>query len=100
MIKSTEKSNFDKLAKECITDEQKVDFFDRYQAAFFSDITNGNFSLNKKNIPRDIDDAFHIYANMKKMSEIELDKLWKLTWKSYPTNFKIFLFDFCFLNSN
>ena len=99
MIKSTEKSNFDKLAKECITDEQKVDFFDRYKAAFFSDIADGNLYLNN-NLPRDIDDAFHIYANMKRMSEGELDKLFKLPWKSYPTNFKIFLFDFYFLISN
>ncbi len=99
MIQSNGKFNFDNLAKEFISDEQKVDFFDRYKSAFFPDIADGNLSLYK-NVPSDIDDAFHIYANMKRMTEVELEKLWKLTWKSYPTNFKIFLFDFCFLNSN
>ena len=64
MIQSTQRSNFDELTKECITDEQKVDFFDRYQAAFFPDIAVGNLFLNK-DVPKDIDDAFHIYANMK-----------------------------------
>ena len=72
MIQSTERSNFDKLAKACITDVQKVDFFDRYQAAFFHGIADGNLSLNK-DVPKDIDDAYHIYANMKRMSESELD---------------------------
>ena len=57
MIKPTEKSNFDKLAKECITDEQNVNFFDRHQAAFFPDTADQNFSLNK-NVPSDIDVLF------------------------------------------
>ena len=98
MIQSTQRSKFDELAKEYITDEQKVDF-DRYQAAFFPDVGVGNLFLNKY-VPKDIDDSFHIYVNMKRISESELDKLLKLTWESYPTNYKIFLFDFCFLNSN
>ena len=86
------------MAKECTTDKQKVDFFDNNQTAFFPGIGDGNFSL-KKNASRDIDDAFHVYANMKRMTELELDELWKMSWQNYPPNFKIFLFDFCYLNS-
>tara|TARA_B100000700_G_C14622191_1_gene658716 strand:- start:59 stop:355 length:297 start_codon:yes stop_codon:yes gene_type:complete len=97
MTQSKNNYDFGKLAKKCTTDKQKIIFFDRYQAAFFPDISDVNFS-SKKNASKDIDDAFHVYANMKRMTEDELDELWKLTWIDYPENFKIFLFDFCFLN--
>ena len=78
----------------CNTDKQKIDFFDTHQEAF---IPIGS-SVNE-NLPQQIDDAFYVYANMKRMTEEELEELKQLTWKNYPPNFKIFLFDFCFLNT-
>ncbi len=80
-------------------DIQKIVFCNTFQEAFVPDKTDGTFSL-KENVSKEIDDAFYVYANMKRMSEEELDELRELTWKNYPTNFKIFLFDFCFLNTN
>ncbi len=96
MIELNNKSKFGKLAKKCKTDIQKVDFFNNYQEAFVLDKADENFF----NVSKEIDDAFYIYANMKRMTEDELDELRKMYWINYPKNFKIFLFDFCFLNTN
>ena len=95
MIDLNNKSKFGKLAKECKTDIQKIDFFNTYQEAFVPNKTDDTFSL-KENVSKEIDDAFYVYANMKRMVEDELDELRKLAWKKYPTNFKIFLFTFVF----
>ena len=99
MIDLNNKSKFGKLAKKCKTDIQKINFFNTYQEAFVPNKNKGVFSL-KENAPNEIDDAFYVYANMKRMTEDELDELRELDWKNYPENFKIFLFDFCFLSTN
>tara|TARA_Y100001968_G_C19435812_1_gene759602 strand:+ start:342 stop:638 length:297 start_codon:yes stop_codon:yes gene_type:complete len=98
VIKSYNKSKFFKIAKECKTDSQKVNFFNTNREAFFPN--EYDFNLSKEHPPKEIDDAFYVYANMKRMTEDELEKFKMLTWENYPTNFKIFLFDFCFLNAN
>tara|TARA_Y100001968_G_scaffold56920_1_gene48102 strand:- start:377 stop:676 length:300 start_codon:yes stop_codon:yes gene_type:complete len=90
---------FSKLAKECKTDIQKIHFFNTYFEAFVLDKVDKMFTF-KENIPKEIDDAFYVYANMKRMTEDELDELREMIWINYPTNFKIFLFDFCFLDTN
>ena len=93
------KSNFGEMAKKCKTDEQKIAFFDSSKRAFFTESNESTFSVNE-NIPKDLDDAFYVYANMKKLSERELDELKNLNWGAYPKNLKIFLFDFCILNGD
>ena len=90
---------FGEKAKRCRTDQQKIKFFDSYKEAFFTDINKSTSSDNEV-IPKDLDDGFYVYANMKKLSETELEELKSLTWKEYPENFKIFLFDFCILNGD
>ena len=99
MIDLNNKFKFDKLAKECKSDIQKINFFNTYQEAFVPDKSDNLFLL-KDNVSKEIDDAFYVYANMKRMTEEELDEFMKLTWINYPENFKIFLFDFCFFNTN
>ena len=88
---------FGERAKACITDNQKIEFFDSSKEAFFYDSDESSFSLHK-NIPKDLDDAFYVFANMKKLNETELDELKSMQWNEYSKNFKIFLFDFCILN--
>jgi len=90
---------FGEIAKGCRTDHQKIEFIDSCQEAFFTDSNKSTNSVNK-DIPKDLDDGFYVYANMKKLSETELEELKSLTWKEYPENFKIFLFDFCILNGD
>ena len=93
MTELKNKLKFGKLAKKCKTDIQKINFFNKYQEAFVPEKTDKIFSL-KGNVSKEIDDAFYVYANMKRMTEDELDELRGLNWVDYPTNFKIFLFDF------
>ena len=90
---------FGEKAKGCSADHQKVEFFDSSKEAFFTDSSESTSSINK-DIPKDLDDGFYVYANMKKLSETELEELKSLPWKEYPENFKIFLFDFCILNGD
>tara|TARA_Y100001968_G_C18844626_1_gene475207 strand:+ start:74 stop:412 length:339 start_codon:yes stop_codon:yes gene_type:complete len=103
---STEKTNkqdlisiFGEKAKECIFDHQKIEFFDSSQEAFFTD-SNESTCLVSEKIPKELDDAFYVYANMKKLKESELEELRNKNWKEYPEIFKIFLFDYCILNGD
>ena len=92
-------SIYGEIAKGCRTDNQKIEFFDSSKEAFFTDSNESTSSVNEE-IPKDLDDGFYVYANMKKLSETELEELKSLPWNEYPENFKIFLFDFCILNSD
>ena len=95
--KTIKTNQFEHIAKGCKTDHQKVQFFDYYKEAFFPDSNPASMSV-KDNVPKDLDDAFYVYANMKKMNEKELKNLKNLDWKNYPKNLKIFLFDYCIFN--
>ena len=88
---------FREEAKRCRADHQKIEFFNSFQEAFFIDSRDEPMSI-KENFPKDLDDAFYVYANMKKLNEKEFEELIKLKWQDYPRIFKIFLFDFCILN--
>ena len=90
---------FGKIAKGCRTDQQKIEFFDSSKEAFFTDTNESTSSVNG-DTPQDLDDGFYVYANMKKLCEMELEELKSLRWDEYPENFKIFLFDFCILNGD
>ena len=98
LTESRKKAKFKKIIEACKTDNQKINFFNNHQEAFFD--KKQELILIEENVPKYIDDAFYIYANMKRMTEFELNDLKKLSWKNYPRNFKIFLFDFCFLDSD
>ena len=87
----------EELLKEYKTDIQKIKFFDANKKAFFSDLKSVTV-YDGEIIPKEIDDAFYVYANIKKMSEKELCEFRKQNWIDYPDNFKIFLYDFCILN--
>ena len=88
---------FGKKAQGCITDQEKIEFFNSSQEAFFIDSTDSPLSQKGKT-HEDLDDAYYVYANMKKLNERELEDLKSLPWLEYPEILKIFLFDFCILN--
>ena len=92
-------SIFGEISKGCRTDSQKIEFFDSSKEAFFTDSNESTSSVNE-DIPKDLEDGFYVYANMKKLCETELEELKSLICKEYPENFKIFLFKFYILNSD
>ena len=92
-------SFFGKKAKRCRTDQKKIEFFDTSREAFFINSSDSVLS-NEENIPKDLDDGYYVFANMKKLNERELEELKSLPWCKYPEILKIFLFDFCILNGN
>tara|TARA_B100000579_G_scaffold379051_1_gene346126 strand:+ start:82 stop:420 length:339 start_codon:yes stop_codon:yes gene_type:complete len=92
-------SIFGEIARGCKTDHQKIEFFDSSKEAFFTYSNEATSSINK-DIPKELDDGFYVYANMKKLCEKEFEELKSLAWNKYPENLKIFLFDFCILNGD
>tara|TARA_B100000965_G_scaffold329002_1_gene292288 strand:- start:216 stop:518 length:303 start_codon:yes stop_codon:yes gene_type:complete len=94
-VKSDQLEKMKKLAKKYKNDYQKVEFFDKHMEGFFTDSNTTDVMLNEK-LQKDIDDAFYVYANMKRMNEEEFEEFKNLNWSEYPRNFKIFLFDFLF----
>ena len=92
-------SFFGEKAKRCRTDQKKIEFFDTSREAFF--IESSDSSLSKEgNIPKDLDDGYYVFANMKKLNERELKELKSLPWCKHPEILKVFLFDFCILNGD
>ena len=95
MTELNNKSKFSKLAEEWKKDIQKIYFLNTYQEAFVPDKTDVIFSI-KGNVSKEIDNAFYVYSNKKRMTEDELNELKALTWKNYPTNLKYFFLTFVF----
>ena len=82
-------SIFGEIAKGCRTDHQKIEFFDSSKEAFFTVSIESTSSVNE-DIPKDLDDGFYVYANMKKLSETELEELKSLSWDDYPKTLRYF----------
>ena len=82
-------SIFGEIAKECKTDHQKIEFFDSSKEAFFTYSNESTSSVNE-DIPKDLDDGFYVYANMKKLSEREFEELKSLNWREYPETLRYF----------
>ena len=97
--KQTLISFFGEKAKRCRTDQKKIEFFDTSREAFFIESSDSEIS-NEENIPRELDDGYYVFANMKKLNERELEELKSLPWSKHPDILKLFLFDFCILNGN
>ena len=97
--KQTLISFFGEKAKKCRTDQKKIEFFDTSREAFFIEFTNSSPS-NEDKIPKELDDGYYVFANMKKLNERELEELKRLPWSKHPEILKIFLFDFCILNGD
>ncbi len=64
-------SIFGEIAKGCRTDHQKIEFFDSSKEAFFTDSIEATSSVNEV-IPKDLDDGFYAYANMKNIAKRSL----------------------------
>ena len=78
---------YKQLSKKVSTEQDKIDFFDQNQRAFYVDIYSDTWSK-----------MMEAYAKTENLSSEQLNKIEEMKWNEMPEGLKIFAYDFCILN--
>ena len=78
---------YKKLSKKVSSQEEKINFFDNNQKAFYVDTYSDNWSK-----------MMEAYAKAENLSSEQLNEIEEMKWKEMPQSLKIFAYDFCILN--
>ena len=78
---------YKQLSKKVSTKQDKINFFDQNQKAFYVDIYSDSWSKMMQS-----------YAKSENISSEELNEIEEMKWKEMPKTLKIFAYDFCILN--
>ena len=78
---------YKQLSKKVSTKQDKINFFDLNQKAFYVDIYSDSWSK-----------MMEAYAKVENLSSEELNKIEEMKWIEMPEILKIFAYDFCILN--
>ena len=78
---------YKKLAKKVSSQEDKINFFDQNQKAFYVDIYSDSWSK-----------MMEAYAKTENLSSEQLNKIEEMKWIEMPEVLKLFAYDFCILN--
>ena len=78
---------YKQLSKMVSTNQDKINFFDQNQKAFYVDIFSDSWSK-----------MMEAYAKAENLSSEQLNKIEEMKWNEMPENLKIFAYDFCILN--
>ena len=78
---------YKQLSRKVSTEQDKINFFDQNQKAFYVDIYSDTWSK-----------MIEAYANAENLSSDQLNKVEEMKWKEMPELLKIFAYDFCILN--
>ena len=78
---------YKQLSKKVSTRQDKINFFDQNQKAFYVDIYSDSWSK-----------MMEAYAKAENLSSEQLNKIEEVKWNEMPENLKIFAYDFCILN--
>ena len=78
---------YKQLSKKVSTKQDKINFFDQNQKAFYVDIYSDSWSK-----------MMEAYAKVDNLSSEQLNKIEELKWNDMPEVLKIFAYDFCILN--
>ena len=78
---------YKQLSKKVCTKQEKINFFDQNQKAFYMDIYSDSWSK-----------MMEAYAKADNLSSEQLNKIEELKWNDMPEVLKIFAYDFCILN--
>ena len=84
---SSEIEYYKKLSKEISSQEDKINFFDQNQKAFYVDFYSDSWSKMMES-----------YAKVENLSSEQLNVIEEMKWKEIPEGLKIFAYDFCILN--
>ena len=78
---------FKQLSKKVSTNQDKIQFFDQNQKAFYVDIYSDSWSK-----------MMEAYAKEQNLSSEQLNKIEEMKWNEMQEDLKIFAYDFCILN--
>ena len=78
---------YKQLSKKVRTNQDKINFFDQNQKAFYVDIYSDSWSK-----------MMEAYAKAENLSSEQLNKIEEMKWNEMPENLKMFAYDFCILN--
>ena len=78
---------YKQLSKKVITNQDKINFFDQNQKAFYVDIYSDSWSKMMEQ-----------YAKAENLSSEQLNKIEEMKWIEMPEVLKLFAYDFCILN--
>ena len=86
-IMASEIEHYKQLSKNVNSKQDKINFFNQHQRAFYLDIFSDSWS-------RMIEE----YAKAENLSAEQLNKIEEMKWIEMPENLKVFAYDFCILN--
>ena len=78
---------YKQLSKKVSTKQDKINFFDQNQKAFYVDIYSDSWSKMMLE-----------YAKAENLSSEQLNKIEEMKWIEMPNVLKLFAYDFCILN--
>ena len=78
---------YKQLSKKVSTNQDKINFFDQNQKAFYVDIYSDSWSM-----------MIEAYAKAEKLSSEQLNTIEDMKWIDMPDVLKLFAYDFCILN--
>ena len=78
---------YKQLSKKVSTKQDKINFFDQNQKAFYVDIYSDSWSK-----------MIEAYAKAENLSSEQVNKVEEMKWSEIPQLLKIFAYDFCILN--
>ena len=78
---------YKQLSKKVSTKQDKINFFDQNQKAFYVDIYSDSWSR-----------MMEAYAKAENLSSEQLNKIEEMKWNEMPEVLKIFAYDFCILH--
>ncbi len=78
---------YKQLSKKVNTKQDKINFFDQNQKAFYVDIYSDSWSKMMEE-----------YAKSENLSSEQLNKIEEMKWLDMPESLKLFAYDFCILN--
>ena len=78
---------YKQLSKKVSTKQDKINFFDQNQKAFYVDIYSDSWSK-----------MIEAYAKVEKLCPEQVNKVEEMKWIEMPDKLKIFAYDFCILN--
>ena len=84
---TSEIEHYKQLSKNVNSKQDKINFFNQHQRAFYLDIFSDSWSR-----------MIETYAKAENLSSEQLNKIEEMKWIEMPEDLKVFAYDFCILN--